>query len=95
MTDEDEEDYRNNNICRFFEKNIESDKVRDLGLLTGKYRGPVHGICIINVTQDKSNNVPFIFHKVSIYDCHIIFKQVVVEKNDKVKFDIIPETNEE
>ena len=29
MTEENEEDYRNNNICRFCEKNIESDKDRD------------------------------------------------------------------
>ena len=29
MTEEDEEHYRNNSICRFFERNIESDKVRD------------------------------------------------------------------
>ena len=35
-TEEDEEDYRNNNICRFSEKNIESDKVRDHCLLTGR-----------------------------------------------------------
>ena len=29
MTTEDEEDYRNNNTCRFREKNIECDTVRD------------------------------------------------------------------
>ena len=29
MTEEDEEDNGNDNICRFCEKNIESDKVRD------------------------------------------------------------------
>ena len=42
MTDEDEEDYRKNNICRFCKKNIESNKVRDPCHLTGKYRGPAH-----------------------------------------------------
>ena len=42
MTKKDEEDYRNNNNCRFCEKNIESDKVRDHCHLTGKYRGPAH-----------------------------------------------------
>ena len=36
MTKEDEEDYRSRNICRFCERNIESDKVRDHCLLTGK-----------------------------------------------------------
>ena len=29
MTEENEEDYRNDNICRFSEKKIESDKTRD------------------------------------------------------------------
>ena len=36
MTEKDEEDYRKNNICRFCEKNIESDEVRDHCHLTGK-----------------------------------------------------------
>ena len=48
MTEKDEEDYRKNNICRFCEKNIESDKVRDHCHLTGEYRGPAHSKCNIN-----------------------------------------------
>ena len=37
MTEEDEEDFQNDNICRFCEKkNIESDKVRDHCHLSGK-----------------------------------------------------------
>ena len=95
MTEENEEDYKNDNICRFCEKNIESDKVRDHCHLTGNYRGPAHSKCNINVTQDQSNFVPFIFHNFSNYDCHIFFKKLVDKKNDKVKFDNIPETNEE
>ena len=55
MTNEDEESYRNNNICRFCEKNIEPDKVRDHCHLTGKYRGPAHSKCNINVTKKQSN----------------------------------------
>ena len=39
MTEQDEEDFDNNNICRFCEKEIISDKVRDHCHLTGKYRG--------------------------------------------------------
>ena len=95
MIKEDEEEYRINNICRFFEKNIESDKVRDHCHLTGNYRGPAHSICNINFTQDHSNFIPFIFQNFSNYDCHMFFKKLVDKKNDKVKFDIIPETNEE
>ena len=95
MTDEDEEDYRKNNIYRFCEKNIESDKVRDHCHLTGKHRGPAHSKCNINVTQKQSNFIPFIFHNFSKYDCHMFFKKLVDKKKDKVDFEIIPKTNEE
>ena len=94
-TQEDEEDYQNNNNCRFCEKEILSDKVRDHCHLTGKYRGPAHNTCNINVTQKQSNFIPFIFHNFSNYDCHVFFKNLVDKKNDKVIFDIIPKTNEE
>ena len=95
MTDDEEEEYRNDNVCRFCEKEILSDKVRDHCHLTGKYRGPAHNTCNINVTQKQSNFIPFIFHNFSNYDCHMFFKKLVDKKNDKVKFDIIPKTNEE
>ena len=96
MTNQDEEDYRSNNICRFCEKEIISDKVRDHCHLTGIFRGPAHSKCNINVTQDQSNFIPFVFdNNFSNYDCHMFFKKLVDEKNDKVKFDIIPKTNEE
>ena len=95
MADEDDEKYRNNNICRFCEKFIESDKVRDHCHLTGDYRGPAHSKCNINVTQKQSNFIPFVFHNFSNYDCHMFFKKLVDKKKDKVDFDMIPKTNEE
>ena len=95
MTQKDEEEYRNNNICRFREKNIESDKVRDHCHLTGKYRGPAHSKCNVNVTQKQSNFIPFISHNFSNYDCHMFFKKLVDKRKDKVDFEIIPKTNEE
>ena len=94
MKDEDE-DYRNDNVCRFCEKEILSDKVRDHCHLTSKYRGPAHSKCNINVTQKQSSFIPFIFHNFSNYDCHMFFKKLVDKKKDKVDFDIIPKTNEE
>ena len=42
MTDDDEEDFKNDNICRFCQREILSDKVRDHCHLTGNYRGPAH-----------------------------------------------------
>ena len=95
MTEEDKEDYRNNNICRFCEKEILSDIVRDHCHLTESYRGPAHSKCIINVTQKQSNFIPFVFHNFSKYDCHMLFKKLVDKKKDIVDFEIIPETNEE
>ena len=95
MTEEDEEGFKKKNVCRFCEKIIESNKVRDHCRLTSKYRGPAHSKCNINVTQDKSNFIPFLFHTYSNYDCHIFFKKMVDRKNDKVKVGIIPKTNEE
>ena len=95
MTKEDEYDYSNNNICRFCESEILSDKIRDHCLLTGKYRGPAHSKCNINVTQKQTNFIPLIFHNFSNYDCHMFFKKLLDKKNEKVEFDIFPKTIEE
>ena len=84
MTKEDEEDYKKNNICRFCEKEIVSDKVRDHCLLTGKHRGPAHNTCNINVKQKDSIYLPCRFHNFSNYDCHMFNKRLVDFKNDKV-----------
>ena len=95
MTKEDKKDFKNNSICRFCEKNIESDKIRDHCHLTGIYREPAHSKCNIKVTQDKSNFIPIIFHNFSNYDCQIFFRKLVDKKKDKVEFYNIPNTNEE
>ena len=87
MTEKVEEDFRNDNICRFCEQEIISDKVRDHCHLTGNYRGPSHNVCNINVKQKDSIFIPFIFHNFSNYDCHMFFKKLVDRKNDRVKFD--------
>ena len=70
---EDEEDFKNNHICRFCEKEIVSDRVRDHCHLTGKYRGPAHNTFNINVRQADGNFIPFAFHKFSNYDYHMFF----------------------
>ena len=77
MTKENEEDFKNNNTCRFCEKEILSDKVRDHCHLTGKYRGPAHNTCNINVKKKDSNFIPFAFHNFTNYDCYTFFKRLV------------------
>ena len=83
MTEENEEDYKIINICRFCEKEIVSDKVGDHCHLTGKYRGPAQSVCIFNVTRKQNYFKPFIFHIFSNYDCHMFFKNLVVKKRIK------------
>ena len=78
-----------------FSRKFESDKIRDHCQLTGKYRGPAHTTCNSNVKQKDSNFKPFIFHNFSNYDCHLFFEKLVDKKKDKVKFEIIPKTNQE
>ena len=90
MTEKDDEDYRDTNVCRFCEKNFECDKVRDHCHSTRKYRGPAHNKGKINVTQKQSNFIPFLFHNFGSYDCHLFFKKLFHKKNNEVKFDIIP-----
>ena len=80
ITKEDEEHYRNNNICGVCEKEILIDKVRDHCHLTGKYRDAAHKSCNINVAQKQSSLIPFVFHNFSNYDCYLFFKKLVVKK---------------
>ena len=65
MTEEDEEDFRIIIFCRFCEINFEYDKFRDHCHLRGKYRGPSHNKCKINVTEGQSSFIPFIIHSFS------------------------------
>ena len=51
MTQEDEEQYTNGNVCWFYEKDVDYTKVRGHCHLTGTYRGPAHGNCKIIVKQ--------------------------------------------
>ena len=74
MTEEDEEVLRIKNICRFCEKNIESDKVRHHCHLTDNNRVPALNTCNINVKQN------VVFHNFSNYNCHLFFHELVDRK---------------
>ena len=61
MTVEDEDYLKNNIFCRFCEKEIISDDVRDHCHLNGNYRGPANSKCNVNVTQKQTVFIPFFF----------------------------------
>ena len=65
MTEEAEVNFEKNIICRFCEKEIIDNKVRDHCAMTGIYRGAAHSKCNIVVTQKQSSFKPFIFHNFS------------------------------
>ena len=92
---EDDEDFKNINNCRFCEKEIICDKVRDHCNLIGNYRGPADNTCKINVTQKHSNFLPSLFHNISNYDNHDFFKKLVDKNKDKVIVKIKSKTHEE
>ena len=51
LAEEIEEDFRNNNICRFCEKEFISDKLKDHWHLTVKVRSAAHNTCNTIVAQ--------------------------------------------
>jgi hypothetical protein len=78
-------------ICHICEKEFEENqiKVRDHDHITGKYRGPAHQSC--NLELKFPNGIPVIFHNLSNYDLHLFIK--VLSKKAK-KIDIIPRNEE-
>ena len=83
------------NICRFREKETIVDKVRCYCHLTGKYRRPALSNYNINVTQKNSIFISIAYHNFIKHVCHLIFKTLVDNKNDKIECDIILKSNEE
>ena len=77
MTEENEQDFKNNDVCQFCEKEFIDNKVRNHCHLTGKYRGPAHSKCNKIVNQQQSYCIPIIFHNFSNYDCHMFFRNLV------------------
>ena len=73
---EESERFEQSNICwicdKLFENNV--NKVRDHCHITGKYRGPTHYSCNINLKITKK--VPVIFHNLKGYDSHLVFKEL-------------------
>ena len=53
---------------------VNDNKIRDHCHVTGKYRGPAHWSCNINLKVSKK--LPVIFHNLRGYDSHLIFEEL-------------------
>ena len=77
MTKHNKEKFENKKNCRFCEKEIVDNRVRDHCHLTGKNRGPAHNTCNINIKQKERNFISVILDDFSNYDCDLFFKHLV------------------
>ena len=89
LTDNEKALYANEKQCYICEKEFYNDKnsadykkyckVRDHCHFTGKYRGAAHSTC--NLKYKVPKDIPVVFHNGSIYDNHLIIKQISKEFN--------------
>ena len=82
LTDEETEFYEKQKVCYICEKEFNIDKndenkVRDHCHYTGSFGGAAHNIC--NLRNKIPKEIPVVFHNGSIYDYHIIIKQLAIE----------------
>ena len=76
MSEKGEQIFQSSNKCWICDKlfDVEDNKVRDHGHVTGKYRGSARWSCNINLRLTKK--VPPIFHNLRGYDSHLIIKEI-------------------
>ena len=95
ITPQEEESFQLAEECWLSENPLDDTKVRDHDHLTGKYRGAAHNICNINCKQRSSSFIPIFFHNFSVYDCHLIFEELLTEAyNQNYNPTIIPKSLE-
>ena len=82
LTKEEKIHHNEQEICYICKKEFDTSdkkhyKVRDYCHYTGKYRGAAHNIC--NLRYKIPKEIPVVFHNGSIYDYHLIIKELVKE----------------
>ena len=75
MTEDQIQEFNLATECYICKKELNNDKVRDHCHLTGKYRGPAHNKCNLNL-KDKVNFVPIFFHNLAGFDSHLFIKEL-------------------
>ena len=87
---EEDENYKNSEICWIYNQKIIKNKVRDHCHITVKFRGPAHKEC--NSKLGIPRKLPIIFHNLEDYDGHIIFKDL--NNFDNIDLQAIPRSSE-
>ena len=90
MSEDDEDNYQNSEICWICTQKIIKDKVRDHCHITGKLRGSAHKE--YNSKLKIPRKLPIIFHNLEGYDGHIIFKEL--NNFDNIDIQVIPKSSE-
>ena len=76
MTEDQIKKFNSATECYICKKEMNNDdKVRDHCHLTGKYRGPAHNNCNLNL-KEKVNFVPIFFHNLAGFDCHLFIREL-------------------
>ena len=98
ITNKSKEFFLKAKICWLCDKDFRNmnHKVRHYCKLSGKYLGAAHQSCIDYVNEADQHKVfPIFYHNFSKYDNHMFFNDLINSKVDKIKFSVIPRTNEE
>ena len=76
----------------FFKKPYENNdvKVKDHCHITGKYGGPAHEKCNINLNLNRK--IAVVFHNLWIFYLHLIFKELETFDFNRSKINVIPKT---
>ena len=87
MTKEDNEYFKNSTKCWICDNDyVDNDvKVRDHCHIRGKYRGPAHRDCSINLKLN--HKIPVVFHNLKNYDSHLIMQEL---GKFNLKINVIP-----
>ena len=86
MTNEDEEIYKNSQLCWIFKQELNTDKVRDRCHITGKFRGASDNKCNLYFRLPKK--LLIIFHNLQGSDGHSILTEL---NNFNLDVEVIPE----
>ena len=70
--------YDNSTLCHICNEELGEDRMRDHGLLSGKFRGADNEFC--NLKYKVPKFLPVLFHSLSGYDSHSLLKHLEIAK---------------